>query len=664
MPGRPSEVLAARRLLTVSATHAEVAHEALLREWPRLRGWLDDDEAGRRLRRHLVPAAAAWLSAARDPGELYRGQRLTAALDFMAEHGDDLTDLEREFLRAGRDAADADAAARRRSHRRLRGLAAGLAVVLLVALGAGWVALDRRNESARLAVAADVRALRAAALGEDRWDLALLYAAQAYRIERSAQSHAALLRTVHRSPEATAMYTTDQRLLALAVSADGQTLAGLGSAGTVYVWDLETGSADVDRVGPDGARGGLARPQPGRAVPRRRRHPGGCRAVRLPAAAHGRSTWTRRRSRPCRTWGGPGITAARFTSDGRTVATVGIDGLVREVDVRTGHMERGQRRRGSPISDATALDAPTGRRFMAAADPRRAGRVTAWDADERSGRLVVRGGQRHGRLDQPRRDGAGPRTRDRIGGAPRPRHRCTPRRAVRPSRRARGPRLGARRVLVRRCHHRGHGRRSGTPRPLEPRSVLRGHSGTVSQVVHSADGASLYASGFDGAVVAWDLTGTRGVVRGAGTPTPAERFGSFPPPTGVLAANGSVAVSYRDEGALELVDVRTASHRPWCRSRCPGSPARVVVDPAGRYAALLTVQWPEPSWRDPGRRRREPDACSRTRSSSSPTSSVPPPSSPATAGRSSPPTGRPSLVWDVAKRKAGRPAAHGYVARE
>ena len=53
------DLLAARRLLTVSETHAEVAHEALLREWPRLRGWLDEDEAGRRLRRHLAPASAA-----------------------------------------------------------------------------------------------------------------------------------------------------------------------------------------------------------------------------------------------------------------------------------------------------------------------------------------------------------------------------------------------------------------------------------------------------------------------------------------------------------------------------------------------------------------------------------------------------------------------------
>ena len=38
----------------------DVAHEALLREWSRLRGWLDDDRDGLRVHRHLTTAAAGW----------------------------------------------------------------------------------------------------------------------------------------------------------------------------------------------------------------------------------------------------------------------------------------------------------------------------------------------------------------------------------------------------------------------------------------------------------------------------------------------------------------------------------------------------------------------------------------------------------------------------
>ena len=54
------EVLAESRLVTVGEGSAEVAHEALLREWPRLRGWLEEDVEGRRLHRRVTDAAHDW----------------------------------------------------------------------------------------------------------------------------------------------------------------------------------------------------------------------------------------------------------------------------------------------------------------------------------------------------------------------------------------------------------------------------------------------------------------------------------------------------------------------------------------------------------------------------------------------------------------------------
>ena len=41
-------------------TFVEIAHEALLREWPRLREWLDDDRDALRTHRHLTAASTAW----------------------------------------------------------------------------------------------------------------------------------------------------------------------------------------------------------------------------------------------------------------------------------------------------------------------------------------------------------------------------------------------------------------------------------------------------------------------------------------------------------------------------------------------------------------------------------------------------------------------------
>ena len=52
------DTFVARRLLAVDGEALDVAHEALLTAWPRLARWLEDDAAGRAVRRHLVPGGA------------------------------------------------------------------------------------------------------------------------------------------------------------------------------------------------------------------------------------------------------------------------------------------------------------------------------------------------------------------------------------------------------------------------------------------------------------------------------------------------------------------------------------------------------------------------------------------------------------------------------
>jgi DNA-binding SARP family transcriptional activator/class 3 adenylate cyclase len=157
------EALADRRLLTLDSDAVEVAHEALLREWPRLRTWLEEDVEGRRLRRRLDDAAHSWEDAGRDPSELYRGARLDAAQEWATTHGDDLTHVEAAFLDASRGARDAE---RRREVvrvRRLRVLLAAVAVALVVSLGAGLVAAGQRNRANDRGRLAEARELAAAA---------------------------------------------------------------------------------------------------------------------------------------------------------------------------------------------------------------------------------------------------------------------------------------------------------------------------------------------------------------------------------------------------------------------------------------------------------------------------------------------------------------------
>jgi DNA-binding SARP family transcriptional activator/energy-coupling factor transporter ATP-binding protein EcfA2 len=190
---RALEVLTARRLLTKGEDTVEVAHEALLREWPRLRGWLDEDTQGRALHRHLTQAAGEWEATGRDLGELYRGARLTGALDWARDHHGDLNVLEWEFLDAGRAAAEREVADARqraeqeaRTSRRLRGLLAGLAAVLVVAVVAGGLALAQRDRAQRQTLVADSRRLGAQALLQSDLDRSLLLALEAERLDDSA----------------------------------------------------------------------------------------------------------------------------------------------------------------------------------------------------------------------------------------------------------------------------------------------------------------------------------------------------------------------------------------------------------------------------------------------------------------------------------------------
>ncbi len=98
-------VLADARLITTAEKTVEVAHEALIREWPTLREWLAADREGLRLHRQLTEAAQEWELLERDAGALYRGARLSQALEWAMAHPRSLSAMEQDFLEASRGAA-------------------------------------------------------------------------------------------------------------------------------------------------------------------------------------------------------------------------------------------------------------------------------------------------------------------------------------------------------------------------------------------------------------------------------------------------------------------------------------------------------------------------------------------------------------------------------
>ncbi|HVN55633.1 MAG TPA: ATP-binding protein [Anaerolineaceae bacterium] len=112
----------------------EVAHEALIREWPTLREWLSENRSGLILHRQLTDATSDWLRLDRDPGALYRGTRLKQALEWADQNSADVSLDEQAFLEASKQ-NESEEAERDRQLRMTRNLrrwiAPGLAIAIL-----------------------------------------------------------------------------------------------------------------------------------------------------------------------------------------------------------------------------------------------------------------------------------------------------------------------------------------------------------------------------------------------------------------------------------------------------------------------------------------------------------------------------------------------------
>ena len=78
----------------------DVAHEALIREWPTLRQWLDEDRQGLRVRQQLSQSANDWQNRGQDVDSLYRGARLLEVEEWVEAHRGEINPLEQAFLAA------------------------------------------------------------------------------------------------------------------------------------------------------------------------------------------------------------------------------------------------------------------------------------------------------------------------------------------------------------------------------------------------------------------------------------------------------------------------------------------------------------------------------------------------------------------------------------
>lgn len=295
------------RLVTLDGTQAELAHEALIRAWPRLGTWAETGRAQLLVRRRLAEDALMWQRDGQDAGYLYADDRLAIAQAAvsasapaapapqaaqpaqgpMATRGPaaaapTITPVERDFLAASRG---------RQARRSLiaRAAIASLAVLFLVAAAGGVVALVRSGQAGRLANEAAAardqalsRQLAASASTVRDTSLGSQLALAAYRVSATPEARGALLGSLSR-PVGARMIGHTGPVERVAYRPDGRVAVTASGDATARLWNV------TDPLRPKAL--GVAKGHTG------------------------------------------GVLAAAFSKDGKTLATASADGTARLWDV-------------------------------------------------------------------------------------------------------------------------------------------------------------------------------------------------------------------------------------------------------------------------------------------------------------------------------------------
>jgi WD40 repeat protein/energy-coupling factor transporter ATP-binding protein EcfA2 len=526
------------RLLNSSGTGDEttvqVAHEALLRQWPPLRKAIEASRRSLQMRSDLERLARDWHRGSRDESYLLRGERLLAFGEWSEQHRDELTALDQEFLTASRRLATAELEATRRSNRRLRGLLAGLVVLLVAAVVLAGVARDQTREAreqARRALAQRL-ASEVPTLGETQPDAALLVGLESLRLASGMgkeDSQAALLTLLARPHHvSTQLIGHRDQVRDAAFSPDGAIVATASLDRTIRLWNAATGKPRGRPL-----RGHSAGVRAIAFSPDGRMLASGSddRTVRLWDAATGEP-----RGRPLRGHTQP-VTDVAFSPDGKTVVSGSEDRTVRLWDAATG-TPRGKALLGHKAAVTGVAFSPTGRLLASASDDET---VRLWDPASGAAR------------GKPLRD----HTNAVEAVAFSPDGKTLASASDDMTVRLWNPETGAPR---------------GTP--------LRGHTNAVLSVIFSPDGSTLASAGNDRTVRLWDLATGKQQSRSLSGHTDAVGAVAFSP-------DGQTLASASDDRTVRLW--QTAAVQPAVLTGHSDGVGGVAFSPDGKTLATASL---------------------------------------------------------------------------
>jgi WD40 repeat protein len=386
------------RLLTVSGDDAtnerfvEVSHEALIRGWPTLRQWIEEDRVGIRIHRRLTEAAQEWERSSHDESLLYQGTKLAQAREWRDRHQTELNQLEQDFLdmsmtlqvreeeeAKARDSRELEAAKRladterhraevaealarseQRARVRQRRFMFGFLFLVLIAMTTAALAvrLEKMSRSRELA------AIATSKLPSDP-ELSLLLAREAIVVSATAEAEEALRRSLLESHVRARFKGHSKALSEADFSPNGEYVVTASQDNSARIWDARTGRSRAELKGHTGPVFSAA------------------------FSPDSKFILTGSQDATARTWDantgqyliefkghqGP-VFIAIFSPNGRLILTASEDGTARIWDTGTGRELFQLKDHGRPLTSATF--SPDGKLVLTAGEDSTA---RIWDAD-------------------------------------------------------------------------------------------------------------------------------------------------------------------------------------------------------------------------------------------------------------------------------------------